>query len=43
MWHCLYVESKKKKKDINELYKTDRPTDIENKLNVYQGENEGGR
>ena len=35
----LYVESKKK----NEYNKTNRATDIENKLMVTSGEREGGR
>ena len=40
---CLYVESKKKKKDTNELiFKIDRHTDIENKLMVTKGERGGG-
>ena len=42
IWYRLYVESKKKKNDTNELiYKTDRLTDLENELMVIRGE--GGR
>ena len=39
VWHGLYVESKK---IINELiYKTDRLTDIENKLMATKGRRRG--